>query len=152
MVFRGRFEIKLDAKVPAGPLQQKWEKHQFEMKLVNPANKRKYHVLVVGTSDLQGTGTVDKATGKTLTLESTGTMKSRIELPDQGVITADSVGWHDPLGGHGDAGLRNIVRCRAHGAHGQRRRADLQRGACECAYGRRGGRLIAGWRGDGLST
>src|ERR1700753_1078012 len=42
-------EIKLDAKVPAGPLQQKWEKHQFEMKLVNPANKRKYHVLVVGT-------------------------------------------------------------------------------------------------------
>src|SRR5579871_6362669 len=42
-------EIKLDAHIPGGPLAQKWEKHRFEMKLVNPANKRKYHVLVVGT-------------------------------------------------------------------------------------------------------
>ncbi len=42
-------EIKLDAHVPDGPLKDKWEKHRFEMKLVNPANKRKYHVLVVGT-------------------------------------------------------------------------------------------------------
>src|SRR5207244_2961481 len=32
-----------------GPLAQKWDRHRFEMKLVNPANKRKYHVLVVGT-------------------------------------------------------------------------------------------------------
>src|ERR1043166_8743925 len=42
-------DIKLDPKAPAGPLAQKWDKHRFEMKLVNPANKRKYHVLVVGT-------------------------------------------------------------------------------------------------------
>jgi succinate dehydrogenase / fumarate reductase flavoprotein subunit len=42
-------EIKLDPKVPPGPLKDKWDKHRFEMKLVNPANKRKYHVLVVGT-------------------------------------------------------------------------------------------------------
>src|SRR4051812_37620148 len=42
-------DLKLDARVPAGPLAQKWDKHRFEMKLVNPANKRKYHVLVVGT-------------------------------------------------------------------------------------------------------
>ncbi len=42
-------DIKLDAHVPGGPLGQKWDKHRFEMKLVNPANKRKYHVLVVGT-------------------------------------------------------------------------------------------------------
>jgi succinate dehydrogenase / fumarate reductase, flavoprotein subunit len=39
----------LDSKVPAGPIAQKWEKHQFEMKLVNPANKRKYSVIVVGS-------------------------------------------------------------------------------------------------------
>ena len=32
---------KLDAHSPAGPLEGKWEKHKFEMKLVNPANKRK---------------------------------------------------------------------------------------------------------------
>jgi succinate dehydrogenase / fumarate reductase flavoprotein subunit len=42
-------DVKLDAKVPAGPLEQKWEKHKFDSKLVNPANKRKYTVLVVGS-------------------------------------------------------------------------------------------------------
>ena len=41
--------IKLDPRVPAGPLAEKWDKHRFEMKLVNPANKRKYHVIVVGS-------------------------------------------------------------------------------------------------------
>ena len=41
--------MKLDAKVPGGPLQDKWDRHRFEMKLVNPANKRKFRVLVVGT-------------------------------------------------------------------------------------------------------
>src|SRR3954463_5605663 len=39
----------LDSKIPSGPLAQKWERHRFDMKLVNPANKRKYTVLVVGT-------------------------------------------------------------------------------------------------------
>ncbi len=41
--------ISLDAKVPAGPLADKWTSHKFDMKLVNPANKRKYEVIVVGT-------------------------------------------------------------------------------------------------------
>ena len=40
---------KLDSKIPAGPLAEKWEKHKFNLKLVNPANKRKYDVIVVGT-------------------------------------------------------------------------------------------------------
>ncbi|TFV93201.1 fumarate reductase/succinate dehydrogenase flavoprotein subunit [Algoriphagus kandeliae] len=39
----------LDSKIPAGPLAEKWTKHKFNMKLVNPANKRKYEVIVVGT-------------------------------------------------------------------------------------------------------
>ncbi|VTQ05257.1 Fumarate reductase flavoprotein subunit [Sphingobacterium daejeonense] len=39
----------LDSKVPSGPLAEKWSKHKFEMKLVNPANKRKFTILVVGT-------------------------------------------------------------------------------------------------------
>jgi len=38
----------LTSKVPSGPLAQKWEKHKTEIKLVNPANKRKYEVIVVG--------------------------------------------------------------------------------------------------------
>jgi succinate dehydrogenase / fumarate reductase flavoprotein subunit len=41
--------MRLDAKIPAGPLAQKWDRHRFETKLVNPANKRKYSILVVGT-------------------------------------------------------------------------------------------------------
>jgi succinate dehydrogenase / fumarate reductase flavoprotein subunit len=39
----------LDAKIPGGPIAEKWDRHKFEMKLVNPANKRKFTVLVVGT-------------------------------------------------------------------------------------------------------
>ncbi len=41
--------ITLDAKIPAGPLAGKWDKHQFDMKLVNPVNKRKFHLIVVGS-------------------------------------------------------------------------------------------------------
>lgn len=41
--------MKLDAKIPEGPVEQRWTKHKFEMKLVNPANKRKHSVIVVGT-------------------------------------------------------------------------------------------------------
>src|SRR5438874_1528864 len=41
--------MTLDARIPSGPLVQKWDKHRFEMKLVNPANKRKFDVIVVGS-------------------------------------------------------------------------------------------------------
>src|SRR3954451_15799204 len=41
--------MNLDSKIPSGPLAEKWDKRRFEMKLVNPANKRKYRILVVGT-------------------------------------------------------------------------------------------------------
>jgi succinate dehydrogenase / fumarate reductase flavoprotein subunit len=41
--------MKLDAKIPSGLLAQKWDKHKFDLKLVNPANKRKFDVIVVGT-------------------------------------------------------------------------------------------------------
>jgi succinate dehydrogenase / fumarate reductase flavoprotein subunit len=41
--------MSLDAHIPAGPLEQKWDRHRFELKLVNPANKRKHSVIVVGT-------------------------------------------------------------------------------------------------------
>ncbi|MEO8362518.1 MAG: fumarate reductase/succinate dehydrogenase flavoprotein subunit [Vicinamibacteria bacterium] len=41
--------MNLDSKSPSGPIGEKWEKHQFDMKLVNPANKRKHTVIIVGT-------------------------------------------------------------------------------------------------------
>ena len=41
--------MKLDSKIPEGPISEKWAKHKFNVKLVNPANKRKYDIIVVGT-------------------------------------------------------------------------------------------------------
>ena len=41
--------MELRSNVPTGPLEQRWDKARFDMKLVNPANKRKYQVIVVGT-------------------------------------------------------------------------------------------------------
>jgi succinate dehydrogenase / fumarate reductase flavoprotein subunit len=41
--------MNLNSNVPPGPLAQKWDKHKFDMKLVNPANKRKFDVIVVGS-------------------------------------------------------------------------------------------------------
>ena len=42
-------EITLDSKVPEGPISDKWESHKFSMNLVNPNNKRKFEIIVVGT-------------------------------------------------------------------------------------------------------
>src|SRR5512132_764402 len=41
--------MDLKSKIPDGPVAQKWDTHRFEMKLVNPANKRKYNIIVVGS-------------------------------------------------------------------------------------------------------
>jgi succinate dehydrogenase / fumarate reductase flavoprotein subunit len=41
--------MRLDAKIPSGPLGSKWERARFENKLINPANRRKYTVIIVGT-------------------------------------------------------------------------------------------------------
>ncbi|MEW5978261.1 MAG: fumarate reductase/succinate dehydrogenase flavoprotein subunit [Acidobacteriota bacterium] len=41
--------MKLDAQIPSGPIEKKWDRHRLEMKLVNPANKRKFDVIVVGS-------------------------------------------------------------------------------------------------------
>jgi len=41
--------MTLDAKIPSGPIQEKWDRHRFELKLVNPANRRKHDIIVVGT-------------------------------------------------------------------------------------------------------
>jgi len=41
--------MELKSNVPSGPIEQAWDKHKFELKLVNPANKRKYNVIVVGS-------------------------------------------------------------------------------------------------------
>jgi len=41
--------MQLDSKVPSGPIETSWDRHRLNMRVVNPANKRKYHVIVVGT-------------------------------------------------------------------------------------------------------
>ena len=42
----------LDAKIPSGPLTEKWDKHRFDLKLVNPANRRKFDVIIVGSGPM----------------------------------------------------------------------------------------------------
>ncbi|HXF61587.1 MAG TPA: fumarate reductase/succinate dehydrogenase flavoprotein subunit [Caldilineaceae bacterium] len=42
-------EATLDARVPSGPIEEKWDKARFEMKLVSPANRRRFHIIVVGS-------------------------------------------------------------------------------------------------------
>src|SRR5947209_110434 len=54
--------MKLDSRIPSGPIQDKWDRSRFEMKLVNPANKRKYSIIVVG-SGLAG-GSASAALGE----------------------------------------------------------------------------------------
>ena len=41
--------MELRSNTPSGPIETAWERHRFDMKLVNPANKRKFNVIVVGT-------------------------------------------------------------------------------------------------------
>ena len=53
--------MELDARIPSGPVAGKWDKHRFEMKLVNPANKRKFEVLVVGTGLAGGSASASLA-------------------------------------------------------------------------------------------
>lgn len=53
--------MKLDANIPGGPLETKWDRHKFELKLVNPANKRKYDIIVVGTGLAGGSASASLA-------------------------------------------------------------------------------------------
>ena len=53
--------MKLDSKIPSGPLAEKWDNHRFSMKLVNPANKRKYTAIVVGTGLAGGSAAASMA-------------------------------------------------------------------------------------------
>ena len=52
----------LDSKIPSGPIERQWDSHRFALKLVNPANKRKYHLIVVGTG-LAGASAAAAASG-----------------------------------------------------------------------------------------
>src|SRR5947207_4836082 len=45
----GEVGMELKSKIPSGSIEQRWDRHRFEMKLVNPANKRKYSIIVVGS-------------------------------------------------------------------------------------------------------
>ena len=53
--------MRLNSRVPSGPIDKKWEKHRFEMKLVNPANKRRHSVIVVGSGLAGASGAASMA-------------------------------------------------------------------------------------------
>ena len=53
--------MQLDSKIPDGPLTEKWDRHRFELKLVNPANKRKFKIIVVGTGLAGGSASASLA-------------------------------------------------------------------------------------------
>ena len=53
--------MELKSNIPDGPLEKKWDKYRFDMKLVNPANKRKYSVIVVGSGLAGGAGAASLA-------------------------------------------------------------------------------------------
>ena len=53
--------MQLDAKIPAGPLEEKWDRYRFDVKLVNPANKRKFEIIVVGTGLAGGSASASLA-------------------------------------------------------------------------------------------
>ncbi|NIR45474.1 MAG: fumarate reductase/succinate dehydrogenase flavoprotein subunit [Gemmatimonadetes bacterium] len=53
--------MELNAKIPSGPIEEKWENHKFEMKLVSPANKRKYSIIVVGSGLAGASGAASMA-------------------------------------------------------------------------------------------
>ncbi|HSN99206.1 MAG TPA: fumarate reductase/succinate dehydrogenase flavoprotein subunit [Candidatus Nanopelagicales bacterium] len=53
--------MQLDAKIPEGPIEKKWDNHRFRLKLVNPANKRKYTIIVVGTGLAGGSASASLA-------------------------------------------------------------------------------------------
>jgi succinate dehydrogenase / fumarate reductase flavoprotein subunit len=53
--------MKLDSRIPSGPIEKKWDGRRFDMKLVNPANKRKFEVIVIGTGLAGGAGAASLA-------------------------------------------------------------------------------------------
>jgi succinate dehydrogenase / fumarate reductase flavoprotein subunit len=53
--------MPLDARIPGGPLAEKWDRHRFELKLVNPVNKRKFEIIVVGTGLAGGSASASLA-------------------------------------------------------------------------------------------
>ncbi|MFN7696736.1 MAG: FAD-binding protein, partial [Deltaproteobacteria bacterium] len=53
--------MKLESNAPSGPIEKRWESHKFSMKLVNPANKRKFKIIMVGTGLAGGAGAASLA-------------------------------------------------------------------------------------------
>ena len=53
--------MELYSKIPDGPITEKWDRHRFNLKLVNPANKRKYEIIVVGTGLAGGSASASLA-------------------------------------------------------------------------------------------
>jgi succinate dehydrogenase / fumarate reductase flavoprotein subunit len=53
--------VTLDSKIPSGPIAEKWDKHKFDIRLINPANRRKYSIIVVGSGLAGGSASASLA-------------------------------------------------------------------------------------------
>ena len=95
--------MDLNAHIPEGPLADKWTNHKFRMNLVNPANKRKYRVIVVGTglagaAAAEGVAAVGAAASSAATGGcSTGSTPARSTAPGSGFAARD-VEPEQPIG------------------------------------------------------
>jgi len=71
--------MELISNAPTGPIEQSWDKHKFDLKLINPANKRKYNIIVVG-SGLAG-GAAAASLGSSATTSSASAIRTAPAAP-----------------------------------------------------------------------
>ena len=151
---------QLDSNIPAGPLGQKWEQHKFDSRLINPANRRKYEVIVVGSGLAGGGGGRDARRaglrGEMLLLPGqpaprafhrrAGRDQRRQELPERRRLGAPALLRHDqrrrlPLAGGERASAGGDLPADHRSKRGARRpfRAGVRRPAGESLLRRRAG-------------
>jgi hypothetical protein len=86
--------VAFDAKIPAGPLADKWDTYKANAKLVNPNNKRKFKVIVVGTGLAGASAAATLATPRTLD-RGAGRYQRREELSGRWRLGEPPVHGHD---------------------------------------------------------
>ena len=104
-----------DAKIPDGPIEQKWDQHKFDVKLVNPANKRKYEIIVVGSG----------LAGASAAATSSRRSPATVPVTPIGDRQPPPVGQHDRRPGLQALRGARLALERVHGVAGHEDHADL---------------------------